>query len=131
MEALRGYQFNRHFALEAGYVDFGRTTATGTVLGIPFSARARADAFEALAVGTLPLHERFALFGKAGLFRWDGDISATVAGVTVGAGDKDTDFTWGVGLKYSFAKNVAARLEFQRYDDLDVKLWSIGLQLRF
>lgn len=112
-------------------MDFGRVAATGTVLEVPFTARAKADAGETLAVATLPVHERFALYGKAGLFRWDGDVRATVAGVTVGVGDKDTDFTWGVGLKYSFAKNVAARLELQRHDDLDGKLWSIGLQLRF
>lgn len=135
-----GYQFNRNFALEGGYVDFGKVTASGTVLGVPVSARAEANAFELLAVGTLPLTDRFSLYGKAGLFRWDAKAEGTVLGITVRERAKDIDLTFGAGLKYHFTRNVAGRLEFQRYNNVgdedrtgqvDINIWSIGLQVRF
>jgi len=137
---LGGYQFNRNFALEGGYVDFGKLSASGTVLGVPLSATYEADAFEILAVGILPITDRFSLYGKAGLFRWDVDARATAAGVTVTASDDGTDFTFGAGLKYQFTKNVAGRFEIQRYNNVgergttgqsDVNVWSIGIQVKF
>jgi hypothetical protein len=88
-----GYQFKRNFALEAGYIDFGKMTPSGTVLGIPVSLRAEADAFELLAVGTLSLTDRFSLYRKAGLFRWDVDARGTAAGITVTAEEKGTEAT--------------------------------------
>ena len=48
--------------------------------------------------------------------------------------------TSGVGLKYNHTKNVAARLEFQRYNDVgdnattgqsDVNVASLGLRIKF
>lgn len=135
-----GYQFNRNLGVEAGYTDLGEATATGTVLGLPVSAKAKAKGFEILGVGTFPINEQFAVYGKAGFFRWDVDSSATGGGVSVAIGDKGTDFTFGLGLKYNFTKNVAARLEFQRYNDVgndattgqsDVNVWSLGLQFKF
>ena len=55
-------------------------------------------------------------------------------------GDDGTDFTYGVGLKYDFTRNLAARVEYQRYNDLgnsnttgqsDVNMWSLGLMFKF
>jgi OOP family OmpA-OmpF porin len=137
---IGGYQFNRNLGVEAGYTDLGRASLNGTVLGVPVSARAKAKGFELLGVGTLPLNEQFALYAKAGLFRWDVDTSVTAAGITAAIGDKGTDFTFGVGVKYNLTRNAAVRFEFQRYNDVgndattgqsNVNVWSLGLQFRF
>lgn len=113
-----GYQFNRNLGVELGYTDLGEATLTGTAMGLPVSAKTKAKGFELLGVGTFPINEQFAVYGKAGFFRWDVDASATVGGVTEAIGAKGTDFTFGLGLKYNFTKNLAARLEWQRYNDV-------------
>lgn len=130
-----GYQFNRNLGVEVGYTELGKITATGTVLGVPFSAKGTAKGLEVLGVATFPINEQFAVYGKAGLFRWDADASVTVNPLPpLGASDKGTDLTYGLGLKYNFTKNVAARLEWQRYNDVgddNTKVNVIGAGLVF
>lgn len=132
-----GYQFNTNFGAELGYVDFGKATATATALGIPFTASIKAKAFELLGVGTIPLADKLSAYGKLGFARWDTDASATGGGVTVTDSAKGTDLTYGLGVKYDFAKNLGARLEWQRYkmkeggESSKVNLLSIGAVFKF
>ena len=135
-----GYQFHRNAAVELGYVDFGEASATGTLGGVPATARADAKALELVGVGILPLTQQLSAYGKAGAYRWDVDTRATAGAAAAGGGDDGTDFTYGVGLKYNFSRNLAARVEYQRYNDLgnsnttgqtDVNMWSVGLMFRF
>lgn len=135
-----GYQFNRNFGVEAGYTDLGEVTGTGTFLGLPASFKAKAKGFELLGVGTFPINEQFAVYGKAGVFRWDLDTSATAGGFSEAASEKGTDLTFGFGLKYNFTKNLAARVEWQRYKDVGdenttgkskVDVISVGVVFKF
>jgi opacity protein-like surface antigen len=43
--------------------------------------------------------------------------------------DTDTDLTFGFGVQYDFSPKVAARLQFQDYDDFD--LISVGVVYKF
>ena len=43
----------------------------------------------------------------------------------------ETEFHYGVGARYLFAPNWAARAEWERTDQLKVELLSIGLEFRF
>lgn len=135
-----GYQFSRHLGVEAGYVDLGEFTASGTILGAPAAASAEAKGLEVVAVGTIPFTQQLAAYGKAGAFRWDVDTRAAVGAAAAGGGDDGVDFTYGVGLKYDFTRNLAARLEFQRYNNVgetnttgqsDVNLWTLGVMFKF
>lgn len=135
-----GYQFHRNVGVELGYVDFGEATASGTLLGLPATAAADAKALELVAVGSIPLTQQFSAYGKLGAYRWDIDTSVTAGAAAAGGGDKGTDFTYGVGLKYDFTRNIAARAEFQRYNNLgetnttgqsDVNMWTVGLMFKF
>lgn len=137
-----GYQFNRNFGVEGGYTNIGEATATGTFDAKAGYGKAEAKGFELLAVGTLPINEQFAVYGKAGFFRWDVDMSATLGPSSGAIGDKVTYLTLGVGLKYNLTKNLAARLEFQHYGDfgvgdnaitgrMSVNVSSLGLQFKF
>ena len=135
-----GYQFHRNVAVELGYVDFGEATASGTLFGVPATASADAKALELTAVGILPFTQQLSAYGKAGAYRWDVDARATAGAAAAGGGDDGTDFTYGVGLKYDFTRNLAARVEYQRYNDLgnsnttgqsDVNMWSLGLMFKF
>lgn len=135
-----GYQFNRNLGAELGYVDLGEFTASGTFLGAPATASIEAKGVELVGVGTIPFTPQLAAYGKAGIFRWDVDSSARVGAGAAAANDDGTDFTFGVGLKYDFTRNLAARLEFQRYNNVgetnttgqsDVNLWTLGVMFRF
>lgn len=135
-----GYQFNRNLGAELGYVDLGKFTASGTVGGTPANASAKAKGFELVGVAAYPFNDQFSVYGKAGAFRWDVDTSASAGGTAGSASDNGTDFTVGAGLKYNFTKNAAARLEFQRYNNVgdsgttgqsDVNLWTLGLMYSF
>ena len=135
-----GYQFNRHWGLELGYTDLGESSAGGTVAGVPANASAEAKGVELTVVGTVPLGERFSLFGKVGAFRWDVDSRATVGAATAAADDTGTNFTYGVGLSFHINRNVSIRAEWQRYNDVgdnastgrsDVNMISAGAVFKF
>ena len=117
---LGGYQINKNFAVEGAYIDFGKTS----VSGIEF----KANAWEAVAVGILPIGDRFGIYGKAGFF-W---------GEAKGGGEKDdsVELTYGVGVQFDLARNLGIRGEYQRYTDVgngasDIDVMSVGVVFRF
>lgn len=135
-----GYQFNRNFAIEAGYIDLGEASAAGPTP--PFGTTSviqEATAFDVVAVGMLPIMDRFSVFGKLGFYRADTDVSVTntVLG-SFSESDSNTDLTFGAGVRYDFTRNLAVRAEWQRYSDLgisdlesDVDVFSLGVLWRF
>jgi OOP family OmpA-OmpF porin len=136
-----GYQFNTSFGAELGYVNLGKATISGVdpIVG-PVSANIKAKGFELLAVGTVPLADKFSAYGKLGFFRWDLDAAVAVSGLSGSLSENGTDLTYGIGVKYDIAKNIGARLEWQRYKDIgneatigktDVDVLSIGILFKF
>jgi OOP family OmpA-OmpF porin len=125
---LGGYQFNRHLAVELGYANLGEATANG--LGI--SAAVEVTAWDVVAVGSFPIMDKFSVYGKLGMFRAESEGTSNVG---VSADDSETGFTFGVGLRYDFTRNLGVRAEWQRYnevaEDTDVNLLSIGVIWRF
>lgn len=112
-----GYQFNRFFAAEAGYSDFGQTTISGLLFGAPVTSQAETTAWELVGLGLLPLSDKFSVYVKAGIFRFESD--ATTSGAAVGVTSRTgTEFTFGGGLQYTFANNFSGRLEWQAYNDV-------------
>ncbi len=106
-----GYQFNKNLGVEAGYVNFGKVGGTDVIFG---TFEIKPTGFEVLAVGTLPINPQFDVYGKLGLFSWDLDASDAFGKIS----ESGTDLTFGIGVKYNFAKNVGIRLEWQRYNDI-------------
>ncbi len=138
-----GYQFHRHFAIEAGYGDFGKITGSDTIGAVAVSGDIKATAFEIVAVGLLPVTQELSLYGKIGAARTRlrGNVSASVPGFTFSqsATDHSTDLTFGLGAQYLFTRNIAARAEWQRYDSVggdnfgkgDIDVFTAGLYYRF
>jgi OOP family OmpA-OmpF porin len=122
-----GYNFNRNFAVEAGYVDWGKFTFSNAAI----SGDVKAKGFELLAVGAFPVYQNLSAYAKAGFVRWDADFSARVGSAAFSNDDKGTDFTFALGLAYDFTNNFAARLEWQRYTDLVVDTVTLGLLYKF
>lgn len=109
-----GYQLNRHFAIEIGYSNLGEASSSGFVGGVSTTVVTETTAFELVGVGSVPMTDNFSIYAKLGMFRYDSDGSAT-GGLAGTSGDKGTEFTFGFGAEYAFARNFAARLEWQRY----------------
>ena len=138
--AFAGYQFNRHFAVEAGYSDFGQATTSGTLVGVPVTSRLKTTAWELVGIGMLPLTDKFSVYAKAGVYRYDTDASTTGAFVGTSSA-KGTELTLGGGLQYTFAGNLAGRLEWQRYSDVgtgvpglqkdDISVWRLSARYKF
>ena len=120
---LGGYQFNKFFAAELGYYDFGETSSGTTKL--------EAEAFELVAVGSFHLTDRFSIYGKLGAYQ------GTLEGA--GSDEDSTDLTYGIGARWDFTKRFGVRGEWQRYESLgggalvetDVDVLSIGLIFSF
>ena len=127
-----GYNFNRHFGVELGYADLGK--ATFSAPGV--SGDINVKAWDLVAVGTLPVADKFSLVGKLGMYRADADRSSGIGG---GSGT-NTDITYGIGAQYDFNKNLGIRAEWQLYTKVgsgavggegDVDVMSIGVVYRF
>jgi len=118
-----GYRFNRYFGAEATYIDWGEVS--GTVSGV---GRVTADqtSFGVAAVGNLDLSPQFSVFGKAGLLMTEQETPASSTRQR-----DETELHYGVGLRYRFTRNWAARAEWERTDQLKVELLSIGVEFRF
>lgn len=109
-----GYQFNANFGYELGYANLGETTQSTAGVG---SDTFEAKAFEMTLVVTIPFNQWYSLYGKWGIFRWDLDRTTVGAGAgTTSTSGKDK--TFGLGVKYNFAKNIALQMEWQRYLDV-------------
>lgn len=134
-KALVGYQFNRNFAVELGYIDLGEVDARGP----GGTVSAEATAFELVAVGSLPVADRFSVYGKLGLFRGETDARVNTVLRNLSLSETNTDLTFGFGARFDVSRNFAVRAEWQRYSDVgggdigesDVDVISIGALFRF
>jgi OmpA-OmpF porin, OOP family len=143
--ANAGYRLNRNFALEGGYVDFGKfgyESATSSPAADTVQGAYKANALSFAAVGIAPLEDGWSLFGKAGAARTKAELSASSAsGATApgGASHSGNGFVLGGGATYDFTRTVYARLEADRYTHVgdastakgDVDLYTVGLGMRF
>lgn len=102
-----GWQFNRYLAAELAYTDLGQTNLDGP----GFGAFLHATAYELSAVGTYPLGNSIvSALGRLGLA-----YGTSKYGRDLGGEKTSTSLTYGAGLQLDFSKNVAARLQWQRY----------------
>src|SRR5438309_7252021 len=133
---LGGYQINRNFAAELGYHDFGRVTLSG-----PGSANIKANAAELVGLGAYRFANRFSVYGRLGAYRAESKISASLAGLGSGSlKDRNTDLTFGFGVRCDVTREAGVRAEWQRYksvggddtgDKSDIDVITIGFIWRF
>ena len=129
-----GYQINKHFGVEASYVDMGNFGASGRIGAVPFTFSANANGYALAAVGTLPVSDSFDLFAKVGVVFSKVKATGTAGAVFVGSNDRETDWTAGIGVKYKVNKSFAIRAEAERYEfgsNGNINLYTIGAQFKF
>lgn len=144
-----GYQFNKYFALEGGYVNLGRFDANTTVTAFngtpitPTSGSANVKVKDGLyldAMGILPISDTFSVFGKLGAYSLKTELSVSGGGGSASEDARNSDLTYGIGLSYAFNKELGIRAEWERFEKVgdedktgqsDIDLLSIGLTYQF
>ncbi len=138
-----GYQFNRNFAVEAGYFNLGKfgftstTTPAGTLNG-----QIKLQGLNLDLVGTLPLTENLSAIGRVGAQRASARdrFSGTGAVAVLNANPRKSEVNYklGAGLQYAFNPSLLMRAEAERYriNDAvgnrgDVNLFSVSLIIPF
>ena len=128
---LGGYQFMPNFAAELGYHNFGETKASGA----GFSANVKANAWELVGVGILPVANQFGIYAKLGAHRSEAKLESN-AGASVK--DSGNGLTFGGGAQWNVMPALGLRAEWQRYSHLggktdngDLDVLSLGGIWRF
>jgi len=125
-----GWGFNEYFALEGGYHNFGKFEQSFDNGGSPATATISADGFTFAAAGNLPLSEKFALTGRAGVFFWDGN--AEINRISQ-ATPEDTNPFFGAGATFAVTRRFQLTGDWTRYelDSAVSNVYSFGFQFAF
>jgi len=138
-----GYQLNKNLGFEAAYVDLGsfNSNATyATLAGSPYQSKTDGKGFLLSVVGTLPVSDTVAIFGKIGAFSWDLDATASTSLASTSLSASGTDLAYGLGANWQINKTIGLRAEWERFQDIggkngfnqhDVDLYSIGAVFHF
>lgn len=102
--AFVGYQFTPHVAVEGGY----RRLADLDLFGIDLTLEQASIS----AIGSLPLSNRFGLYGRLGYNRVRAQLSAFSRDAN--AVDSTNSALFGVGATYAVSPAFVARIELQR-----------------
>lgn len=115
-----GYQFNRHFGVEAGYFNLGKfgygatTTPAGRLDG-----QIKLDGPHLDLVGTLPMTERLSFMARVGVHgaRARDQFTGSGAVGVLNANPRKTEANYklGAGLQYAFSPGFVVRGELDRY----------------
>ena len=141
LRVIGGYNFNENLALEGGFNSLGEARATDTASTL--SSKLEGDSVHFGVVGTAPISESFAVFGKVGAARWDveGRVRDS-AGIYGSAEEKGFDPMYSVGIKW-INDEYNLQLEYERYeisfdefktilgDNADVDIISLTYSLNF
>jgi len=146
-----GYRINPNFAVEGGYVDLGKYDLTNNVTA-PFvgsvKGTGKADGWNLVGVGILPIGKDFSVFGKLGTIYSTTTVDLTTSGAVTLAGasanrkKSEWNVTYGLGLQYDLTKTISLRGEWERFDGLgnngtnstgerDFNMYSVGLTFKF
>jgi OOP family OmpA-OmpF porin len=115
-----GYQFNRNFAIEGGYFNLGKFTyQSAAAPGSTLNGVYEVEGLNLDLIGTLPLSERFSVFGRIGAqyantrdaFSGTGTLRPPLSG----ASKRDTNLKVGLGMQYEISPSMQLRGEAERY----------------
>ncbi|MEA3194356.1 MAG: OmpA-OmpF porin, family [Betaproteobacteria bacterium] len=107
-----GYMFTPNWGVELAYRDFGKVVEADD--GVGNTAKWKTRSGEAVLVAALPI-EKFSLYGKVGGYRAKTDLTSNY--LTEGS-SKNTQWTYGVGVRYDVMRHLGLRAEWQRYNNV-------------
>lgn len=153
-KVFAGYNFNRYFALEGGFVDLGDARARYRVAAVaaPVAPAVQSsytgilnttienDAWVLAAKASLPLTDSIAVFAKLGAANWSsnlrtGRVTNNVKPLLTGEqGSDGVDAFYGVGVSYALFENLEFRAEWERFNNVggyDLDLMTGGFAVKF
>jgi OOP family OmpA-OmpF porin len=116
--ATVGYRINRYLAAELSYHDFGEYQLVEHYSFDDVTYELGISGPSVSVLGSLPLGETWELFLRGGVLFADQEVSLEVNGSLPDQDFSDEVVIAGAGVQWSFAPRWAARLEYQRTDDL-------------
>jgi OmpA-OmpF porin, OOP family len=144
-----GYEFNRHFAIEAGLTRLGKTEVgynfrTGINTDGTLVMNYRMSALYIDAVGKFPIDPKWSLLGRVGVSVGQTRVGFNGEPLTLLVPSRDRDATdsnvkFGAGFEYNFTEVLALRAEWDRWkmpdplsrDDIKVDAFAASLLYRF
>ncbi len=125
-----GWQVSDSLSFELGYHSFGRFEEQIDFGGVITKFSVKADGYTLGLNGSVPLGSNFSLFGRAGVFFWDGD--AEISHVTI-ALPEDTNLFLGAGADLRVSKTLSIIGDWTRYEleGTNSDVISIGFKFRF
>lgn len=132
-----GYNISPALAVEAAYGDYGRLLVDGTAGGLPTNFEATVEALDVSVLPAWVLSERFAIFGRFGIYRSKVQVNDLSGGGS--ESERNSAWTYGFGVRWSFGRAISLRAEWQRYDNIggsstgedDIDFISAGVVLQF
>jgi OmpA-OmpF porin, OOP family len=135
-----GAHFTRNWGAEIGYAYLGKTKADGIFLGTPLSAEVKVSGIYLDGTGTLPIGDKFSIFGKLGAFAWFLDSNASISGFGTGSDSANgVCLTYGIGVQFDITKSLGLRAEWEEFNKVgnndtgksDVSFGSVGIVYKF
>lgn len=125
-----GLKLGELFGIELGYQDFGDIDETIVVGPVSSLTRISADGWTLGGTLGLPVGENVSLFGRAGVFFWDADVSVDGFSIDV-PGDENPYY--GAGARVKLSSNFSLTGDWSRFelDDVDTDVISLGFEYRF
>ena len=127
-----GFAATENFSIEADYQEASSLDAETdcppgfACLIIPVSTQADLTRISLSLVASVPLSDRFDVYGRVGWASWDIDFD----GISAAFDTSGDDLLYGAGLRASLSDFWTAFVEYQRIE-LDVFTTNIGLSYRF
>jgi OOP family OmpA-OmpF porin len=138
-----GYQFSQNFAIEGSYVNLGKLEIHGTSsnpANPAMDGNVKSSGVSLDAIGSYAFGDRWAVFGKFGLFIANTTASAALTNAGRSVTSSSATSTYGLGGQLNVARNIGLRLEWERYTNIgdkqktlteDVDLTSLGIVYYF
>lgn len=114
-KVFAGYDFNDTWAIEGGYVDLGEQTYSYALDGAAGRLSTRGRIGFGAVKASMPLNEKFGLFGKLGLDRHRFEVAGSGAASSLARKKSSTAVYLGLGVQYKISKKLAATLELERF----------------
>jgi OmpA-OmpF porin, OOP family len=127
-DVFAGYRLNRFLGFEANYFDGG---SVNTAIGNS-TVRLDGKGFGASVLGSFPIGEAFAVYGRAGYMKGELELVASGPGGTAAADDDDEAPIFGAGIR-TMLDGAQIRLEYDRveFDAIDVARVSLSVAWLF
>jgi OOP family OmpA-OmpF porin len=109
MKLFAGWNFNRYFAVQGDYVDFGDQSGA---VAPSVNGTSNVKGFAPSIVGTLPIGP-VELFGRVGMMFYNLDVNLN-GGQLID--DSAEDLVWSAGVGIDIADRLNLRLEYEQID---------------